>query len=887
MRLRRLEIRRFRKLSGPVVLDGLGDGLTVVGGDNEEGKSTVLAALKAALFEPHTVGGAVRDLMTPHDGGVPEVLVEMEIGGGRYRLHKAFRRGGVTLDTPQGRLTGDAAEQALIDLLRFERRTAHRAKPQNHGLQAVFWVDQGSSFGGFEALEAGRDRFSAAVEAEAGAVVAGDRARRLLNAVTRRAREHWTATGKETGALAEAGARVQALAAARDELRARRQAHDAAIDRLARLRDERRRAIESDELGRARLELAAARKAVATVEELEAELERLGGEVRLCEAQWRRLDEQARRRRDLVLQLGAAASAAASAERDLAARRDEAGLAEAVARRADAAEAEAGRRSAELDRMHELAGGQRRMVELSRHLARLRDDHAAAGEAGATVQRLEASLAVDPATSERVAAAVEAQSAWREATAALQAAATRLDFAPLADAAIVVAGEPHPAGEALHIAVPTEIELEGFGRVTVQPGGSDLDRREAALRKAAAALRSALSAAGAADVADARRMLGARQRTERELVDAEARLRAVLAGHGRIPLAELSGRLARAEAELAGLSSRFPPADDPDGLDGAIELLEAQRRAAREARDRAGQERQHATGVAGDARAEVARGEARSIELAERLAALHRAMAEEVDRCPDERLASELATAEEAKAAAEQRASLTARRLAGSDPALVRDRLAQAGRKVATIEADGQALDRRIRDVEIELRSSEAQAIGERLDEVEGELARAVAERQRLARVAAAWKLLHDELAAAIASARDALLVPVRERIGPYLQRLFPGAEAIVEAETLALGRLRRDGVDERFEQLSLGTREQLAIVVRLALARLLQEKEGEAPCLVLDDALVYADEARLEVMKTILQQAARDLQILILTCRPRDYRGLEARFLRLEDCRG
>ena len=98
---------------------------------------------------------------------------------------------------------------------------------------------------------------------------------------------------------------------------------------------------------------------------------------------------------------------------------------------------------------------------------------------------------------------------------------------------------------------------------------------------------------------------------------------------------------------------------------------------------------------------------------------------------------------------------------------------------------------------------------------------------------------------------------------------------------------LRRGPAEERFQQLSLGTREQLAVVVRLALARLLQDKEGQSPCLVLDDALVYADEARLEVMKTILQQAGRDQQILILTCRPRDYRGLEARFLRLEDCRG
>ena len=121
------------------------------------------------------------------------------------------------------------------------------------------------------------------------------------------------------------------------------------------------------------------------------------------------------------------------------------------------------------------------------------------------------------------------------------------------------------------------------------------------------------------------------------------------------------------------------------------------------------------------------------------------------------------------------------------------------------------------------------------------------------------------------------------DRLRPGLLRLFPGAEAVLDAESLALTHLRRVGVEERFEQLSVGTREQIAVLVRLALAQLLLEREGEAPCIVLDDALVYADEGRFEIMKTILQQAARDLQIVVLTCRPRDYLGLEARHLRLE----
>ena len=59
MRLRRIEVRDFRKLRHTVV-DDLGPGLNVLVGDNEAGKSTVLAALRAVFFERHRVGGGPR-----------------------------------------------------------------------------------------------------------------------------------------------------------------------------------------------------------------------------------------------------------------------------------------------------------------------------------------------------------------------------------------------------------------------------------------------------------------------------------------------------------------------------------------------------------------------------------------------------------------------------------------------------------------------------------------------------------------------------------------------------------------------------------------------------------------------------------------------------------
>lgn len=50
----------------------------------------------------------------------------------------------------------------------------------------------------------------------------------------------------------------------------------------------------------------------------------------------------------------------------------------------------------------------------------------------------------------------------------------------------------------------------------------------------------------------------------------------------------------------------------------------------------------------------------------------------------------------------------------------------------------------------------------------------------------------------------------------------------------------------------------------------------------MLDDALVFADDDRFEVMLEILAEAAQRMQIIILSCRTSAYRGLDAKRLLL-----
>jgi uncharacterized protein YhaN len=111
---------------------------------------------------------------------------------------------------------------------------------------------------------------------------------------------------------------------------------------------------------------------------------------------------------------------------------------------------------------------------------------------------------------------------------------------------------------------------------------------------------------------------------------------------------------------------------------------------------------------------------------------------------------------------------------------------------------------------------------------------------------------------------------------------VFPDAEIAVD-ETLQIRSVRRgDAGNEPFEQLSDGTREQIAILVRLALAELLCD-QGLPAVVVLDDALVFSDDERIERMFGILERAALRLQILVLTCRERLFEGLAGKRLHLE----
>jgi hypothetical protein len=171
--------------------------------------------------------------------------------------------------------------------------------------------------------------------------------------------------------------------------------------------------------------------------------------------------------------------------------------------------------------------------------------------------------------------------------------------------------------------------------------------------------------------------------------------------------------------------------------------------------------------------------------------------------------------------------------------------------------------------------------LGERVDGLEAELFIARIRFRAVEEEANSIRVLHSVLADAEHDANQAFLEPVVRRVQPYLNRVMP--ESRIQLGTdLALQGLQRAGTVEPFESLSVGVREQVSVITRVAFADMLGDEGVHAP-IILDDALVYADDQRFGDTLTTLAVAANRHQIIILTCHEDRYIRLGCAIRRLD----
>jgi hypothetical protein len=138
-------------------------------------------------------------------------------------------------------------------------------------------------------------------------------------------------------------------------------------------------------------------------------------------------------------------------------------------------------------------------------------------------------------------------------------------------------------------------------------------------------------------------------------------------------------------------------------------------------------------------------------------------------------------------------------------------------------------------------------------------------------------------LETARSEARELYLKPVMAELAPLLRLLFDDVSIAFDDKTLLPQTILRNGLEGDVDRLSGGMRELLSVLTRLAFARLLARDGRPAP-VILDDALVYSDDDRIEKMFDALHRQSRDQQIIVFSCRQRAFQKLGGNVLHMTD---
>ena len=180
----------------------------------------------------------------------------------------------------------------------------------------------------------------------------------------------------------------------------------------------------------------------------------------------------------------------------------------------------------------------------------------------------------------------------------------------------------------------------------------------------------------------------------------------------------------------------------------------------------------------------------------------------------------------------------------------------------------------RVRQLEMQLRTAEGaleqvggQYIQERVEQAR-EAVVALEEREReLDLEYDAWKLLHETLGEAekedAVHLGNALVQPVGERMAALTGGRY--GEVAIGPQLEATG-VQVAGRNRKFDVLSVGTQEQIALLLRLSIAEALDT------FIVLDDQLTQSDPARMTWMRNLLEAAAARVQVVVMTCHPEHY---------------
>ena len=865
MRIHRIRLRNYRGVHDCEVRFAV-NGVTVVEGDNEVGKTSLAEALDLALSELDSSKKRQIKALQPVGRDVgPEVELEMSSGPYRFELRKRWLRGTETTLT----ISEPRRES-------FTSREAHQRVEAilDETLDADLWealrVVQGAEL---KLPSLGVPSLGAALDTAAGADLASGNDDGLWDRILSERSRYWTERGQPRSERRTSAERVQQENEQLAELTAALQTVDHDVEELSRIAtDVDRLNHQREEAQRALGDLGASWE---VLQKLRTRIDQLTATHEAAGREHQQIKASQLRRRELIDDLHAydkeLDQITESLEEALPGQQVLAHHAEAAVSARDVAAGDLETKRAR----HRLACDDRdhlrRLIEveqLSERLERVKIAQEQLTQASAAIE----DASIDDDLVDRI---ERAHYAVVQAEASAISAAAHVTATALSNVTVRVDEVDHTlaAGESVDSLVDDSIEITvgDAARVRVS-AGTDATETARAVLGSRQELRRLCEEAGVTDLDAARAANDRRKAAERSLADAEAtilrdRRDLTLEGLAR-KVTGLKARIDRYAAERASTPSLLPDYEtaraladrlqsEVDGLSSEHSRCEAKAASANKAQEEARLSEAKLTGELSIAKGSRERA-------AQRLAATRA-------ECSDEDLATDLIRSTAAAADCAATLQTAQAEWQAAEPGAVKAQLDNARDTVARIANEIGAKEARQNQLRGGLEVRGGQGLHSRRQNAATELQRAQRDHAINEARADAAQTLFELFDVRRRESRQRYVEPVKVRIEQLGRIVFNPTFEVELTEDLGMSRRTLDGVTLDIEQLSTGAREQLGIIARLACAAIVSPDGGGAP-VVIDDALGWSDPTRLQRMGAAIAAAGKHCQVIVLTCTPGRY---------------
>lgn len=879
--------------------------ITLIVGPNEAGKSTLVGAISRGLYDKHTTGAAEVASVRPWGTKLsPRVMVEFENSGDEYRIEKTF------LASPTSVLqrkvggkwekvaNGDGADKQVCALLDTELYEHGASKPEHRGLAQLLWMHQGT----FELPADLNETATGKLQSVLGAVAVAPEAQQVTAAIEERFGDVFTPKQMNYSS----GSQIKAVAARLAEVEEEQKEVAEKLSKKGKLahqvqETQVRLRKAKEQLEDAEQDLAEKEDAKDAAQEHREQRIKAESEFRKAKDEYEKLAEQIAKIKEFRKAIQETEEGLEQAEHKLAALQNESNAL------ADRVEAQGAALSALKDRDAEL-DSKLRNLRIHHDLLRDEEDLEKAGERLGTVSNLRGELDelntqlddLQAPTDEELDALRQLSGDLREKQAVLKERSLSVSFRAEGRLEGTVDDGDETSvsldsGDEASWTAPREIvlDLEGLGRFEARSGSAEAANLEEQVEDLEQKLQTKLATHGADDLDDA----AAKANERRGLESSRANLQEQIEQQAPDGIESLKQKVRELEAKVKTVRDKAQPLDDE--LAGRLEDLDVshQRQVLADEIERVEDEQGDVRGDIETARGKVEAVEKEGEEKDEAIQSLKQHVAAE--RAKINTSKDQLEDLEDDGMSQEEREQKRKELVKEYEKAETlcealeeekeereerpKDAYGRAKKRAADLADKERSEAEQLKSLEGELRSLSEEGLYEReseLAETQQQLSKRKTRLEVDAEAIKLLKLLKDHFQQ---ERLAALVEPVRRIVEPNFRRLVgPRYENLQLDRDMRPAAVTVGGWDTEADsaELSFGTREQLAFLVRLALGELLGEDERVT--VVLDDPLVNTDPARLDEALGIIGEAAGKMQLFILTCHELAYAGLESRKIQL-----